>query len=369
MSRALERRGELQRLARVLGVEPDDLGALDGADVATLRELRHAVADRLLEQSRDQFSRAVALGDALPASVAARLAQHVMGPVLGGRAAALLSPRKAGELARRLPADFLADVACHVDVRKVGPLLEDIDRGTMAEAGEHLRRRGEWVVLGAFVGHVRDDVVADLLDGFDDEALLRSGAVIEDASRIDAVVAMLTDARLDGLLHAADEHALWTDVVSLNVHLCDAQLDRVASAVERLSGPRVEALAALLAADDELRDAARPITRRLSARFLADVAAAVDLGRVGGILEGIPTATLAEAAAELGRRDAWPLLGRLLTVLSEDVLADLRPELDDGLLRRAEEVDAAAGDGPPAGPDGDDVAGCATSPPVPPTRR
>ncbi|MDO9408046.1 hypothetical protein [Patulibacter sp.] len=368
MTGALERRGELQRLARVLDVQPDELGALDGADVATLRQLRHAVADRLLEQSREQFSRAVALGDALPASVAAKLAQHVMGPVLGGRAAALLSPRKAGDLARRLPADFLADVACHVDVRKVGPLLEDIDRGTMAEAGEHLRRRGEWVVLGAFVGHVRDDVVADLLDGFDGEALLRSGAVIEDPSRIDAVVAMLTDSRLDGLLDAADEHALWTDVVSLNVHLCDAQLQRIASAVERLSGPRIEALAALLAGDDELRAAALPITERLSPAFLADVAAEVDLGRVGGILEGIPTATLAEAAAELGRREAWPLLGRLMTVLPDDVLADLRPDLDDELVRRAEAATADAGESPAARP-GDDAAAAVTeSPPSPATR-
>jgi hypothetical protein len=335
MSSPLERRGEELRLARVLGVTPDDLGALDGADVADLRALRHAVADRLLEQSRDQFSRAVALGDLLPGAVAAKLAQHVMGPVLGGRAAALLSPEKAGDLAGRLPADFLAEVACHVDVRKVGPLLVGIDRPTMAAAGEHLRRREEWVVLGAFVGHVADDVVADLLGGFDGEALLRSGTVIEDPSRMDAVVGMLTDARLDGLLDAADEHDLWADVVALNVHLGDEQLDRIARAVERLSGPRVERLAALLGADDELRAAALPITGRLSATFLADVADEVDLARVGPILAGIPADTMAAAGAELQRREAWTLLGRLMTVLPDDVLAGLLPAFDDDVLLRA----------------------------------
>jgi len=337
MSSVLERRGELQRLARVLGVDPGELGVLDDAGTAELRALRHAVADRLLEQSREQFSRAVALADLLPGAVAAKL---VMGPVLGGRATALLSPAKAGDLARRLPAEFLADVACHVDVRTVGPLLTALEPATMAAAGEHLRRRGEWVVLGAFVGHIEDDVVATLLDGFDGEALLRSGVVIEDASRIDAVLGMLTDARLGGLLEAADTHALWPDVVSLNVHLGEEQLGRVAAAVQRLSGPRIEALAALLGADDELRAAARPITERLSPGFLADVAAEVDLARVGGILDGIPQATLAAAGAELERREAWPLLGRLMSVVDDDVLAGLVPAFgDDALLRAGATID------------------------------
>ncbi|MEV4420894.1 hypothetical protein AB0L40_13075 [Patulibacter sp. NPDC049589] len=335
MSTPLERRGELLRLARVLGVEPDELTALDGAAVEDLRALRHAVADRLLERSREQFSRAVALGDLLPGSVAAKLSQHVMGPVLGGRAAALLTPEKAGELARRLPADFLADVACHVDIRKVQPLLAGIDRATMAAAGAHLREREEWVVLGAFVGYVDDDVVADLLDGFDGEALLRSGVVIEDASRIDAVLGMLSDERLDGLLDAADEHALWPDIVSLNVHLGDAQLRRVTDAVQRMSGPRIEALAALLGDDDELRAAAAPIVERLTPEFLADVAEDVDLAAVGPLLDGIPVATLSAAGAELERREAWTLLGRLMTVLRLEVLAELVPSLGDETLPRA----------------------------------
>lgn len=335
MSSPLERRGELLRLARVLGVRPADLDVLDGAGVADLRALRHQVADRLLDRNREQFARAVAFGDVVPGAVAARLAQHVLGPVLGGRAAALMEPAKAGDLAARLPADFLAEVACHVDVRHVGPLLHGIDRATMAAAGEHLRRREEWVVLGAFVGHLEDDVVADLLGGFDGEALLRSGVVIEDPSRIDAVLGMLDDARLDGLLEAADEHALWSDIVSLNVHLSAVQLGRVTAAVERMSGPRIVALADRLGADATMRAEAAPIVAGLSPAFLSRLADRVDLAEIAPLLAGVPHATLAAAGHELAGRRAWGLLGRLMVVLDDAVLAELVPAFDDATLHAA----------------------------------
>lgn len=334
MSTPLERRGELLRLARVLGVSADELGALDGADVADLRALRHHVADRLLERNREQFSRAVQFGDVVPGALAAKLAQHVMGPVLGGRAAALMAPAKAGDLAGRLPADFLADVACHVDVRHVGPLLVDIDRATLAAAGEHLRRRGEWVVLGAFVGHLDDDVVGGLLGGFDGEALLRSGVVIEDPSRIDAVLGMLDDARLDGLLQAADEHALWGDIVALNVHLGDEQLGRVTAAIERMSSPRLEALAARLGADATMRAEAAPIVARLSPGFLADAADQVDPAAIAPLLAGIPDEALVAAGRRLAESGAWALLGRLMTALDDDVLTRVVPTFDDTTLER-----------------------------------
>lgn len=335
MTSPLERRGELLRLARVLGVEPAELDALDGASVADLRALRHAVADRLLERNRAQFARAVAFGDVVPGPVAAKLAQHVMGPVLGGRAAALMAPARAADLARRLPADFLAEGACHVDVRHAGPLLRDIDRDTMAATGEHLRRRREWVVLGAFVGHLEDDVLVDLLAGFDGEALLRSGVVIEDPSRIDAVLGMLDDERLDGLLEAADEHGLWADIVSLNVHLGEEQLARVTAAVQRMSVARIVALADRLGADATLRDEAAPIVARLSPTFLADVADAVDLAEIAPLLRGVPHDTLVAAGRELARRESWPLLGRLMVVLDDDVLRTLVPAFDDATIAAA----------------------------------
>lgn len=257
MTTAMDQRAEVLRLARVLAVAPEELeGLVAGAATSDLRALRVAVSDRLLERSRRSFERAVALADRLPGSLAAHLAQHAMGPVLGARAAALLVPDRAADLATRLPSAFLADVATHVDLRHAGALVSSIPLDTLAQAGAELRRREEWVVLGAFVGHLDDDALAVLLDGFDGEALLRAGFMVEDVARLDAVVGLLTDERVGELLAAADEHDLWPEAIALVGHLGRKQGKRIVAAIERLGEEPLEHLRATLTASAELRLAA-----------------------------------------------------------------------------------------------------------------
>ena len=239
---------ERLRLARVLGVEPEELDFLERAPTAALAEVRGAVLDRLLARSRREFERAVALADRVPHALAATLAQRAMGPVLGGRAAALLDADTAAALAQRLPAEFLADVATHVDLRHVGPLIGGIPTDTMGGAGRVLRGREEWIVLSAFVGFVPDAKLEELLELFDGEALLRAGFVIEDTSRLNPVVGLLPDARLDELLDAAHDHALWPAAIALVGHLGLEQRRRVIEAIERQPGERLDEL---LASADE----------------------------------------------------------------------------------------------------------------------
>ena len=256
---SLAHQAETLRLARVLDVAREDLAFLAGAPTEALAELRGSVLDGLLERSRHEFERAVALADRIPRGLAATLSQRAMGPVLGGRASALLRPEMAADLAARLPAEFLADVATHVDLRHVGPLIGGIPTETMGAAGDVLRAREEWIVLSAFVGHVPEAKLETLLERFDGEALLRAGFVIEDASRLDAVVALLPDDRLDELLEAAHEHALWPAAVALAAGLEAEQHERILAALDRLDASRLDGLAALLREDPELRAAAGPL--------------------------------------------------------------------------------------------------------------
>ncbi len=256
MTGPLAHRAETQRLARVLGVEPEELQFLAGAPVEALAELRNGVLDRLLDHSRDEFERAVSLADKIPRGLAATLAQRAMGPVLGGRAAALLRADMAVALAERLPADYLAEVATHVDLRHVGPLVGGIPEKTLEEAGRVLREREEWIVLAAFVGHVPEGKLRNLLAVFDSEALLRGGYVMEDPSRLDLVVALLPDERIVELVAAAHELALWPEAFALATHLGPEQAARVYGAIGSLEPERLQELAAVLRGDAELLEPA-----------------------------------------------------------------------------------------------------------------
>jgi len=236
MTDSLDLRAETLRLARVLGVEPMELDFLQGAKVADLRKLRIAVMDHMLERNREQFERTVALADRIPVALAAKLAQHSLGPVLGARAAALLSPSKTAELARRLPARFLAEVAIHVDLRKVGPMINGISSRTLRAAGAELRAREEWTVLGAVVAHLEPRVLSQVLGDFDGEALLRAGFMVEERQSLGRVVAILPDHRLDEMIAAADEHGLWDEALALAQHVDEEQANRLLAALERFSG-------------------------------------------------------------------------------------------------------------------------------------
>ncbi len=310
MSADSDHEAEVLRLARVLGVAPGDLDVLDPVPLESVRELRDTVQDRLLARNHDQFARAVALADRVPGALAAKLAQHAMGPVLGGRAAALLTPAKAAELAHRLPPEFLAQVACHVDLRRVGGLLAGISTDTMAQAGAELRRHEEWIVLGAFVGYVDDGRLATLLDVFDGEALLRAGFVVEDSARLDPVVGLLSDGRLDELLDAAAQHDLWVQAAALVGHLGPQQSERVGRAVERCLTPQA----------------------------LADLVVQIDPDAVAGLLAGIGPDTVAQAGAHLRRRERWTVLGAFAAHVADENLAALLDGFDDEAIALTEQA-------------------------------
>lgn len=257
------RRAELERLARVLRVPPDRLRFLEEAQRDDLRALRIAVADRLLDRSRQGMERALAVADLIPVALAAKLAEHALGAVLSARAASLLAPARAADFAHRLPPRFLAEIACHLDLRIVGSLIAGISQDVLAEAGECLREREEWIVLAAFVDHLPHADLARQLHVYDGEALLRLGFAVEDTARLDELVGLLGDDRLDELLAAAGEHGLWPEAVSLATHLGPRQAARIAAAVERLDDPELTRLEALLTADPDQRLAAEPIVSRL----------------------------------------------------------------------------------------------------------
>jgi hypothetical protein len=78
------------------------------------------------------------------------------------------------------------------------------------------------------------------------------------------------------------------------------------------------------------------VAKRLSPRFLADVAADLDPRRASGIISRIPLDTVLAVAAELARREDWITLGRFVGHLPDPTVRRALDEIDDpGLLRIA----------------------------------
>ncbi|MDT4922153.1 MAG: hypothetical protein QOI15_3055, partial [Pseudonocardiales bacterium] len=63
---------------------------------------------------------------------------------------------------------------------------------------------------------------------FDGEQLLRIGFVLDDISRLDDIVGMLSDEQADGLLSAAAEFALWQELTELVANLEPPRVARLA---------------------------------------------------------------------------------------------------------------------------------------------
>lgn len=259
----LRRDAEMIRLARVLGVEPEELEFLADADEPALRDLRLAITDHMFELASHGLRNAAKLAGLLPAAIAAKLSEHALGPVLSARTVPLLETELVGGIAGRMPAHFLAETAVHLDLRRSGPLIAAVPVDKLRAAGEELARRREFVVLAAFVGYMDVSVLRPLLGIFDEETLLRAAFLIEEPERIDALVENLDDERVDALQRAAREHELWEESLALLADLGDTQIARFAASMDGLGAEHHEALGEQLHASKTLRAAAAPLLDRV----------------------------------------------------------------------------------------------------------
>lgn len=229
---AVRARAEVLKLSRTLGCDPERLAALEAADPVELRTLREQLSDALFDTHRQGFERIAAMSEKVPPPVASTLAQKVLGAPLSARAAALIAPERALELAQRVDADFLTEVSVSVDVRHVGHLVAQTPPDTVAQVTSQLAQREEWVVLGAMLTYLSHEGLVAAVAVLDGGALLRTGFVAEDPTRLDEVVALLDDRRLGEVIAEAEQTGLQAELAEVVGHLTGEQRARAASAMD-----------------------------------------------------------------------------------------------------------------------------------------
>lgn len=227
MSAALHARAEVHKLARCLDTDPQRLAALEQAPPKALRKLRHQVGDHLLEADHTAFSRAAAAASAVPAAVAAKMSEKALGPLLTARVASHVDEDRIMGIVKRLPDDFLAEVAVELDPRHARHVLLSIPPERMADIAAELDRRGEHVPMSAFVAYLTPDALKAVVDVLSADALLRVGYLLEAPERLDGIVAGLSDECLMEIVQLAESEDRQDELAGICSHLKARQRRRV----------------------------------------------------------------------------------------------------------------------------------------------
>ena len=253
MSRAaelLQAHAEVMKLARLLGREPDELAYLERLGPDDLRALRDTVTETLYDANGGSLGRLAAASRLLPSGLTATIGQRAFGPLLSARLAGLLDTDKAVDVATKLPAPFLADVAVELDPRRAADLIAAIAPALIGQVTAELVARREYVTMGRFVGHLSDDTITAALAAMDDEALLQVAFVLEDKSQLSRLFAKLSKARSAGVIAAAARDGLWLEALDLLNHLRKRQRKEMVLAALALDEPAREAILDTIIAHD-----------------------------------------------------------------------------------------------------------------------
>jgi hypothetical protein len=249
-AQALQAHGEVMKLARLLQREPESLGYLEPLSVQDLRDLRERLTETVFDAHTGSLRRLAAASRLLPVGLSASMGETVFGPLLSARLTGLLEPGRAADMASKLPAPFLADVAVEMDPRRASELISRIPADQIAQITSELMSRGEYVTMGRFVGHLSDEAIAAALAAMDDRSLLGVVFVLEDKAQLPGLVALLPERRVAGVIQAAADNDLWVEALDLLDHLAPQQRTDMVAATLQLEPAALDSIVAAVVAHD-----------------------------------------------------------------------------------------------------------------------
>jgi hypothetical protein len=199
----LAAQAELIKLARALNTTPAGVAFAKSLDYSDIRRLRERVSAALYDVHRVAFRRIAAITRVLPTPVNVRITLRAFSPLLAARVAGEMAPERAAELANRMPIEYLAEGCLHLDPRRAGPLIGQIQPDRVVSVARELVARGEYLTLGPLLDAAPDQVVCEVAASISDEALLRIGFYAESNDRLTRAVAALPPRRLRGIVACA----------------------------------------------------------------------------------------------------------------------------------------------------------------------
>lgn len=334
MSEVLDARAEVLKLARLLDIDAHELSYLSGLPSTEVRGLRERATDRLFT-SAPGLASAAAAAKLIPSGLVATIAQRAFGPMLCARAAGGADTGKAIDVAKRLPTEFLADVAVHLDPRRTAAIIAEVPAEIVVPVAQELGVRREHVTMGRFLAFVPDHGIAAAIGALDDETMLRTAFVLEHKERLDHAIGLLPPERLPGIIDTAARLELWSEAFDLLGHVSDERLGPIAEVVADLPEGTVAALVRAVSTDG-LWATLLPVVRLMNDEARVRIAAISPFHETE-VLADILRAATSEDAAGL-----WSELVPLVDALPDEahsriagLVTTLEPAALDVLLRDA----------------------------------
>lgn len=200
---SLTLQAEHLKLARLLGCSESVVAGLAGLDVAALRQLRGACTSMLFDGDRASLQRVAGAARILPGALNAVLAEKAMGAVLASRVAGLLPPKDAVEIAKRTTLDFNVEVTLLLDPRSAAPMLRLMPMDLVVAVTREMLERREYIVMARFVDTLSDEQIRACMAVLDDESMLRIGFFVESPQRLEEIVGLMSDERLQKVVAIA----------------------------------------------------------------------------------------------------------------------------------------------------------------------
>ncbi len=259
---SLEGHAEVLKLARLLATPPERLAYLERLAPADVRAVRESATVLLYEDDR-RLGRVAIASRIPPAAVTAWIAQHLFGALLCARVAGLLDTRHAVGLAKRMPPEFLADLAVQLDPRRARDIIFALPAELIGKVAAVMDRHDEHIAMGRFVGHMTDAALHACFAVIDDPTLLRISYFVEEKDQLDHVVGLLDVERVRGAIRSATEEDLWPQALDLLTRVTPARAGWLGDLAAEEDDYVLEGMVAA-AQRDGLWDVVLPVTREMS---------------------------------------------------------------------------------------------------------
>lgn len=223
----LRSRVEVTKLAGELGSTTEKLGFLTDHDADRIRELRAALSTAMFSRHEDRLIRIASLTNLIPPSLAAKIAEIALGPMLSARVAGVLNPTDAVRLAKHLDPAFLTELSKSLDPQRVQPILRRLPTELVVDVGRRLLAQGEHITLGRFVAAVDVEAALGVVEGANGSDLLQVALHTEEPSALEAIVERLPDTVLGTVIRTAADDGAWDDALTLLSALSDHSTRRL----------------------------------------------------------------------------------------------------------------------------------------------